>query len=343
MPKLVDSMLKVFKREKKGPRVLDKKNSRFRGDNRSVLDGDFIFMPGNTESQFWGEILNDDNYPLSQLREVEETQDRRKTHIGLVASDVPTEVKVIISPSVQEKEDNVVMNGKLFNRRLSGTLVKARKSDLVEDEPVIRDYAFLLSARERLSQEISGRYVYDRLVRPPLQTKDSLKSSTKPAPMHARDPQATLSPQWSFPGDTGPRESLSNDRRMSYGKEEVVLRRPGHLSSVPSKDSVLFGVNRGQLTCSVRDTHNTHNSKGHSSLRVGQRSPVRLSAVDSDNQAYSNLDFSRSVVGSEYAMPADALDWEKEGKVPSFLPLQSHVHRHGYRGKASEDDMWMSP
>lgn len=321
MPKLVDSMLKVFKREKKGPRVLDKKNSRLRGDNRSVLDADFIFMPGNTESQFWGEILNDENYPLSQLRE--DTQDRRKTHIGMVSSDVmPSEVKVIISPSVQEKDDNLILNGKLFNRRLSGTLVKARKSDLVEDEPVIRDYAFLLSARERLSQEITGRYVYDRLVRPPLQTKDSLKHSTKPAPMHARDPQATLSPQWSYPGDnTGARESpLAKDRRMSYDKDEVVLRRPsGNLSSAaPSKDSVLLGVNRGQLTCNVRgDTQQSR--KGHSSLRVGQRSPV----VDSsDSQAYSNLDFSHSVVGSEYAMPADALDWKDvDGKYKVSLSL----------------------
>lgn len=320
MPKLVDSMLKVFKREKKGPRVLDKKTSRFRGDNRSVLDADFIFMPGNTESQFWGEILNGENYPLSQLRD--ESQDRRKTHIGLVSSEVPSEVKVIISPSVQVKEDNLVLDVKLFNRRLSGTLVKARKSDLVEDEPIIRDYAFLLSARERVSQEISGRYVYDRLVRPPMQTKDSLKPATKPAPLHSRDvPQANLSPQWNYPGT---RESpLAKDRRMSYDKDEVVLRRPGHLSSTPSKDAVLLGVNGGQLTCSVRDTQNR---KGRNSLRVSQRSPV----VDSDSQAYSNLDFSHSVVGSEYAMPADTLDWEGvEGKVLCRV-VHTHVHGHAH-------------
>lgn len=290
MPKFVE-MFKVFRREKKGQRA---NSSRPKRDNRSVLDADsFIFMPGGTESQYWGEMLNDENSPFcSHLGDMES---RRKTHIGLVQSQETNgmqEVNLIISPGVQEKDGNVVLNGKVFNRRLSGTLVKARKSADDLEGPLIRDYAFLLSNRERLSQELSGRYVYDRLIRSPLQPS----KNNHPKQQHLSPPQ----PQWKYPSREGKKSPLLSDRRRRTDKDEVVLRRTVLTSSTPVKD--LLEVNRGQLTCSVRDMRDKREQRS-------LKRPVSGHTVDS---GYSNLEFSRSVMGSEYAMPFDAIDWEGE-------------------------------
>lgn len=297
MPKFVDSMLKVFKREKKGHRGLDKARSR---SNRPVLDADsFIFMPGDSESQYWGKILNDENFTS-----VEDS--RRKTHIGFVQSGESNglqEVNLIISPSVQEKKDeDFILNGKVFNRRLSGTLVKARKStDEVEDGPVIRDYAFLLTARERLSQELSDRYVYDRLIRPPMKPKPS-------------NPPAPAAHQWQYPRE-GKKPPLLSDRRWN-DKDEVVLRRTvPSKTSTPSKNDKLLRVDHSHFTCTVRDTQNKREADF---LRVGQRP---LSGQTFDSQGYSNLELSHSIMGSEYAMPADAINWELniEGEVLGLI------------------------
>jgi hypothetical protein len=300
MPKLVE-MFKVFRRDKK--RGLDKSHSRSKGDNRSVLDADsFVFMPGGTEGQcIW------ENFQLG----AGEAESRRKTHIGLVQSQETNglqEVNLIISPSLQEKSDNLVLDGKVFNRRLSGTLVKARKSmdDLMEDEPIIRDYAFLLSTRERLSQELSGRYVYDRLIRPPLRPRDTPhQQKTQPA-----------NSQWKYPGSTGrtdgSKSPLLTDRRRKDDKDNVVLRGTGPRSSTPVKDNSLLRVNRGQLTCSVRDIHTRRDQKS-------LKRPVSGVTVDS---GYSNLEFSQqSVAGSEYAMPSDAINWEGEEGMAGLLSM----------------------
>ncbi len=303
MPKLVDSMFKVFRREKKGQKGMDKNPPRSKRANKSVLDADsFIFVSGGTESQYWGELMNNENFPFSQLGDA--VASRRKTHIGLVQSGESNgmqEVNLIISPDVSEKDGNLVLNGKLFNRRLSGTLVKASKSDLMDDEPVLRDYAFLLSARERLSQEFSGRYVtYDRLVRSPLLSarKKSLPTKTS---------QQQSNPQWNYP--SGNKDEIksprSRDLRSNDDMSEVVLRRTGPTSSTPVKDSHLLGVNRDQLTCSVRDAQNRREQKS-------LKRPLSGNTVDS--QGYSNLEFTRSVAGSEYAMPQDAINWQAQGE-----------------------------
>lgn len=292
----------MFRRDKKGQKGLEKNPSRSKRDNRSVLDADsFIFMPGGTESQYWGEIMKDENFPFSHLGEMES---RRKTHIGLVQSQETNglqEVNLIISPDVQEleKDGNFILNGKVFNRRLSGTLVKAKSTDFMDDEPVIRDYAFLLSARERLSQELSGRYVYDRLIRPPLQSKNTYTQQKQ-----QQQQQQQSSARWNYPGKAGGenKSPLLTDRRKKANKDEVVLRRTGPATSTPIRDSNLLGVNRGQLTCNVRDT-TAQNRKGQNSLKR----PLSGLTVDS---GYSNLEFSHSVVGSEYALPFDAINWE---------------------------------
>lgn len=297
MPKLVE-MFKVFRREKKGQRGLDKNRPKAKRDNRSVLDADsFVFMaPGGTESQYYWE-----SFPFSQLEEMES---RRKTHIGLVQSQETKglqDVNIIISPNLQEKDGTLLLNGKVFDRRLSGTLVKASKS-ADEDEPVIRDYAFLLSARERLSQELSGnsRCVYDRLIRSPLQPRNAPQQQK---PQQQKTQQ--LFPQWKYPDSTGGTEGrkspLLTDHRKRAEKDEVVLRRTGPRTSTPTKDSNLLGVNRGQLTCNVRDTQ----------IRREHRSLKRHPSGGTVDNGYSNLDFSQWVG----AAPSNAINWEGEDAV----------------------------
>ncbi len=304
MPKLVDSMLKVFKREKKG---LQKDSSKSRRSERSVLDADsFIFMPGDTQSQYWGDILNDDNFPISQLRD----NSRRKTHIGLVhdsgQSDGVQEVNLIISPDVQEKDGNLVLNGKVFNRRLSGTLVKARKStDEVEDGPVIRDYAFLLTARERLSQELSGRYVYDRLIRSPMQPRHPTVTAKQPS-----NPKPSF--QWKYPSSEGRKSPLLTDRRKNEEKTDLGYVS-GPRTSTPSKDGNFLRVDRAPFTCTVRDR--VQQSEREQYKAHHKTAPRPLSGQTIDSQAYSNLELTRSLMGSEYAMPTDALSWE-QGEPP---------------------------
>lgn len=310
MSRLVDSMLKVFKREKKG-RKGDPSKAKKR--NKSVLEADsFVFVSGATESQYWGRILNDDHFPT----QLEELGSRRNTHIGLVQSDESNglqEVNLIISPSIQDENEGLVLNTKVFNRRLSGTLVKARKStDEVEDGPVIRDYAFLLSARERLSQELSGRYVYDRLIRSPLLSN-----------------QPRL---WKYPagGGKSPPESKHKEEKEK-AKDELISRLTCPLTSTPAKEKHLLRVDHGFPMCNIRDAQS---SRGDNSLKGVELRP---------NSEYSNLDLKRSTMGSEYAMPTDAiLNWEHKtrskcncvvmsSKSPSSV--QCHLELHaGERG-----------
>ena len=287
MPKIVESMLKAFKREKIG-REKSKSSSGSKRGKKSVLDADsFVFMPGDGGGQYWGEILNDENFPVPQMGG---RDSRRKTHIGFVDSDESNgiqEVNLIIRANTnntdQEKDDSTIMNGKVYNRRYSGTLVKANKcTDENDDGPVLRDYAFLLTARERKSQDLSGRYVYDRLIRSPLQPRHP-----PPPP-----PPSTKSPsQWQYPRE---RKNSADFKIMSTTEQDRV--QPGPKCSTPTRlrsDDVLR-EDHGHLTCNVYK---------HESLK--------------GTHNYSDLEPPRSVNGSGYAMPADALNWELnlEGKI----------------------------
>lgn len=291
MSKLVDSMLKVFKREK---RPNNRQERRPRRGKSSVLDADsFVFMPGDSGEQYWGDILNDENFPISQFAG-EDPGSRRKTHLGFVQSDDSTglqEVNLIISHSAVEKEkEDLLLNGKVFNRRLSGTLVKASTAtDEVEDGAVIRDYAFLLSTRDRLSQELSSCYVYDRLVRSPLHSVNTqskeLEGKMKASPLTER-------------------------RRKISEKRDLLKSLP--TSSISLQEN-LIRSNHGHLTCSVREERD----------RSVQIRPVHLSKQALDSQGYSNLDLlkstTHSAAGSEYATPADAIKWEISVKGTTVL------------------------
>ncbi len=303
MPKLVDSMLKVFKRDKDR-----EKSKRYR---KSQMDADsFVFVPGDGGGQFWGEVLNNDNFPApgSQL---ENGGSRRNTLMGgIMQSDGSgsQDVSIIFRSNAAQKEQQSLMNGKLFNRRLSGTLVKARKStDEVEDGPLIRDYAFLLSNRERMSGDVSDRYVYDRLIRSPLRRQDSNPPPSVPAPAPPG--------HWNYSSREKRKSSPLFNLQTQSNQERVhpqTAGRSGPRTSTPTattgsgggRDSSLR-VDQGYYTSSTRDDKNKRRSR---EIRQKTTTPRQ-------SHGYSDLEpASCSIAGSEYALPPDALNWDTHSK-----------------------------
>ncbi len=145
------------------------------------MDGEsFVFLPGDAgvrgdREMYWGEIINDESFPASQRRDA-----RRRTHIGLESDKGMQEVNLVIRTrsEVTEKDEKILLNGKVYNRRYSGSLMNAKKG--MEDEdggPVIRDYAFLLTNNNEKAPR--DRYMYDRLVRAPLQPNSSHSSQPR--------------------------------------------------------------------------------------------------------------------------------------------------------------------
>lgn len=311
MPKIVDSMLKVFGRNKenkdRGHSDQGRKKKPTKRTRRSVLDADsFVFLPGDHVSRYWGAILNneddDPNFPISQLAADYSDIRRRKTHIGLIHSEESGVQEVnIIRPrakthanSSSTEDKDMLRNAKLFNRRLSGTLVKAKKStDEVEDGSLIQDYAFRMSDRERWSQDLSGRYVYDRLFCPPTKSSTPLRHSQIA--------------QWKYPGD-------ENSQVNGYGTYER-LKEPGDSEEKKFTDrsNIRSPPIPRPAVCDVSD--NRHS-----------RSPCDIVVSDEDNRViqvkraasrntlashgYCDLEPLNRRFGSEYCMPADAIDWD---------------------------------
>ena len=166
-------MFKVFQRDKKSQNSVEGGSPQSRKGRRGVAEADsFVFMPGDSGDNYWGKIINDDSFPNSQR-----FANRRKTHIGLDSSSGHQGVNVVIRThlNTSDNDEKILLNGQVPNRRYSGTLVKGYTGNFKkagDGEPVIRDYASLLSAaRER--KDTQGRCAYDRLVRTPLQPADS--------------------------------------------------------------------------------------------------------------------------------------------------------------------------
>lgn len=296
MPKIVESMLKVFGRNKENKdrgQGQGKKSKPTKRSRRSVLDADsFVFLPGDHVSRYWGALLNDDddsNFPVSQLAADYSEMRRRKTHIGLIHSDESGMQEVnIIRPRAKTHanpaEDNVLRNAKMFNRRLSGTLVKARKStDEVEDGSVIHDYAYRTSDRERWSQDLSGRYVYDRLFCPPVKSSTPLKTST---------PR-----QWKYPGDI---TNGTYERLKEPEDSDKKMRNKPKLELPISKPAVCVTKDNRLSACEISDEDNRvfHVKRASSKNTLGSHGYCDLE--EPTGKHYS----------SEYCMPADAIDWE---------------------------------
>lgn len=266
MSKIVGSMLKVFKR-KKSRGSLEESAPGSRKSRTSVLDAEsFVFLPGDGgggSDVYWGEIINDESFPASQRRDA-----RRRTQIGLDSDSGMQEVNLVIRTrsEVSEKDEKFLLNGKVYNRRYSGTLVNAKKGQ-DDDGPVIRDYAFLLTNREQSSKD---RYVYDRLIRAPLQPANSSQSQPK-------------------------RLTIVTDGRSKGNKEKCSLRKTD--LAAPSKPPV-------DATHLKVANHYTGRPD-----RPGKKGrPVSLQTAEGHN--YSDLEWVGTIAGSEYAFPPDAISWE---------------------------------
>lgn len=127
----------------------------------------------------------------------------------------------------------MLFGGMKLSRRLSGTLVRAGKTltDEVEDSSI-------LEHRERWSPDLSGRYVYDRLLRVPTKSQ---------------------------------RQPKEGYQRREKEREEKQQRQSKRAEPEPERRSLMFEIRS--------------EASGHT---------------------YTDL-----IPLSEYAMPADAIDWEQ--------------------------------
>lgn len=151
MSKFVGSLLNFFgsSRGRAKEEQLREGRSRGKRSRRALLEADsFVFLPGE-DGTFWGEVL-----------ESEEV-----TAISSLAADYSVHCE--IRRRAKTVDDNA-LRPKVVNRRLSGTLLKARKSltEDVEDRLAVRDPRN--SHHDRPKSDSSGRYVYDRLIRVPV-------------------------------------------------------------------------------------------------------------------------------------------------------------------------------
>ena len=319
MPKIVQSVLKAFGRQPSKAKLDNvETNSGSSGESgsgggsrrekgpkrrRSVLDADsFVFLPGDKAANYWGQILNDENFPVSQLSADYSTKAaemrRRKTHVGgLRRSDENSGVQEVnvIRPRAKTSANLLQLpgageggsplhNGLVYNRRLSGSLVKRTSTDEVEDSALIHDYAFCVSERDRWSQDLSDQYVYDKLIRPP---PSANRTST---PTSAK----TSSPVfWKYPSDEAPKEKkdLSKSRKQDSPKNN---RRESqrNLSQVRSQ-SVFVGDNREKNRFSKPQEY--------------MRSSSRVTLV---SHGYCDLE-PPTPRSSEYSLPMDCVDWEQ--------------------------------
>ena len=191
--KFVSSMISFFaKKSKEGSddnhlsvkRAKPTRSGRGGRSRKSMLDADsFVFLPGEKVDLYWGAVLNDQNYPISDLAADYSTARAVFTRRQTVGSSHLTRSEEsssgvqnvqVLRPRANTNAitaSSSLKNGSVFSRRLSGTLVKGKKptgtgTDEVEDGSLLVDYGLCLSDRERWSQDLSGKYVYDRIYSP---------------------------------------------------------------------------------------------------------------------------------------------------------------------------------
>ncbi len=189
--KFVSSMINLFSKKSKqtdedhhlSVKRAKPARTRSRGANnsgRSMLDADsFVFLPAEKMDLYWGAVLNDHNYPISDLAADYSTAravfTRRQTvpHLTQSAESGVQSVQVLrprANTQATPESLSTLKNGSIFNRRLSGTLVKGNKvtDEIQQDDSKLVDHALCVSDRERWSEDLSGRYVYDHVYTPTL-------------------------------------------------------------------------------------------------------------------------------------------------------------------------------
>ena len=163
-------------------RAKPKRSGRGGKSRKSMLDADsFVFLPGEKVDLYWGAVLNDQNYPISDLAADYSTAravfTRRQTvgNSHLTRSEESSSGVQNVQVLRPRANTNAIAassslkNGNVFSRRLSGTLVKGKKppvTDEVEDGSLLVDCGLCVSDRERWSQDLSGKYVYNRIYSP---------------------------------------------------------------------------------------------------------------------------------------------------------------------------------
>ena len=252
-----------------------------RKNRRSMLDADsFVFLPGEKVELYWGAVLNDQNYPISAFAADYSTaravMGRRQTvSSNLTRSDESgTQNVKVLRPRAKTNafpENSLLKSGDAFSRRLSGTLVKSRKTtDEVGDGSILLDYGLCVSDRERWSQDLSGRYVYDRLFYPPNQSG---------RPKHTSTPD--------------------NDKAVHT--KQAKTETPNRHSFVQSPPVV-------EITPPVKRRPAQTSKDKNVSVRDHAGSPSAKANWTASN-SYFELESDR--IGSEYDLPWEFVDWER--------------------------------
>ena len=273
---------------------------------RSVLDADsFVFLPGDKAANYWGQILNDENFPVSQLSADYSVKAadmrRRKTHVGgLRRSDDNNsgvqEVNVI-RPRAKTSANFLTVPGEggspkhkglVYNRRFSGSLVKRASTDEVEDVTLIHDYALCVSdERERWSQDLTDRYVYDKLIRPPPPNRTSTPTTKSNSPI-----------QWKYASDEGSKRNKDSPKSR---------RRDSPKKSPHSRSQSVFIIDERAK------------NRFSENLRSSSRATVA-------SHGYCDLE-PPTPRRSEYSMPPDSVDWEQI-RLRTWKGIKAHQKKN---------------
>ena len=179
MSKIVTSMLRVFgvhRNPKEGGGIDSARKTR-----KSILDADsFVFMPGE-DGKYWGDMVTSrhgEGVPVPISHFAGDYSAHRRRRAKTAAHGGESARREARRKVMSSADDALIFGDVNISRRLSGTLVKAGKTvtDEVEDSGGI-----LLESenRERWSPDLSGRYVYDRLLRVPTSTPTQSKSNSQ--------------------------------------------------------------------------------------------------------------------------------------------------------------------
>lgn len=293
--KFVSSMLNFFGRKGKedddavggtssqSVKISSKRQNAARKNRRSMLDADsFVFLPGEKVDLYWGAVLNDQNYPISELAADYSTARAVLTRRQTVSSNLTrsdesgTQNVQVLRPRAKTNaypENCLLKSGDPISRRLSGTLVKSRKStDEVQDGSILLDYGLCVSDRERWSQDLSGRYVYDRLLFPP------------PPP---KNPKHTSTPN----NDKAVHSKLVD--KETHNRHSFVQSPPNLEFSPPSKRRQPQSPEGKNVFVRDWGKHRRPSTKANSVA------------------SHSYFDLEPDRIGSEYDLPWDSVDWDR--------------------------------
>ncbi len=248
--KFVESMISFFAKKSKqhdekhlSVKRAQPARSQSRGANsgRSILDADsFVFLPAEKVDLYWGAVLNDQNYPISDLAADYSTAraifTRRQTVGHLTQSEESgLQAVQVLRPRANTQASrpegiSSVKTGNLFSRRLSGTLVKGNKvTDEVQEDSKLVDHALCVSDRERWSEDLSGHCEYDHVYspthRPNLTSTPVQDTPHRHSFLHSPPTEQAASPVERRPQKQGKTKSVSVVSHSYFDLE------PGRLNS----------------------------------------------------------------------------------------------------------------